>query len=139
MENSKFQFKEFLINRSFIEKKEGNPSANVSLNFSPKGIVNKTDSCFQLQLCVKIEDSDKIINIEIDAVANFYFDKDLEIQQLNNYFYINAPALLFPYIRAYISTLTNLSGYKPINLPTMNLTSLGKELKDNTVNVENCN
>lgn len=138
MENSRFQFKDFLINRSLIEKKEGDPAENVSLHFSPKGFVNKNDSCFQLHLGVKIEDSDKIINIEIEAVANFYFDKELEMKLLNDYFFVNAPALLFPYIRAYISTLTNLSGFKPVNLPTLNLISLGKELKDNTVEVDIC-
>ena len=55
---------------------------------------------------------------------------------MNQYFYTNAPAILFPYIRAYISTLTNLSGYKPINLPTLNLTSLREELEKNTTEVE---
>ena len=54
---------------------------------------------------------------------------------MNQYFYTNAPAILFPYIRAYISTLTNLSGYKPINLPTLNLTSLREDLEKNTSEV----
>jgi preprotein translocase subunit SecB len=138
MENSKFQFKEFLIKKSLIEKKEGNPSANFNLQFAPKGIVNRDSSCFQLNLGINIEDSDKVISIQIEAIANFYFDKEVDVQQLNNYFFINAPALLFPYIRAYISTLTNLSGYNPINLPTMNLMSLGNELKENTIETEDC-
>lgn len=54
------------------------------------------------------------------------------MDNLGMFFYTNAPALLFPYIRAYISTLTNLSGFEPINLPTLNMTQLGKELEQNT-------
>ena len=58
------------------------------------------------------------------------------LDNLNNLFFVNAPALLFPYIRAYISTLTNLSGFDPINLPTLNMSGLGEDLKKNTSNLE---
>jgi preprotein translocase subunit SecB len=85
---------------------------------------------------VKIEDANKTFKIEIDAIANYIFNKSIGLESLNDFFYINAPALLFPYIRAYISTLTNLSGLKPINLPTINMTRLGQDLKKNTVSAE---
>jgi len=136
MENSKFQFKGFKIIRSLIERNEKKLSPEVSLSFTPKGIINKKDSVFKLQLGVKIEDKNKSFNIEIKAVANYIFDRNENLENLNKYFYINAPALLFPYIRAYISTLTNLSGFKPINLPTLNMTQLGDNLKKNTSEVD---
>ena len=49
----------------------------------------------------------------------FEFDEDLTNKQL--FFSQNAPAILFPYIRAYISALTALSGIPTITLPTLNL------------------
>lgn len=73
------------------------------------------------------------MKIEIDAVGSYLFDSKEDIDNLNKYFYINAPALLFPYIRAYVSTLTNLSGFEPINLPTLNMTRLGNDLQKNTI------
>jgi len=73
--------------------------------------------------------------VEIDAVANYTFNNKTGLENLGNFFYINAPALLFPYVRAYISTLTNLSGFEPINLPTLNMTKLGEDLKNNTIEV----
>lgn len=135
MENSKFQFKGFSIIRSLIERNEITPSKKISLNFKPKGIINKPKLVFELRLKVKIEDENKSFNIEIDSVANYTFENELSLDKLNNFFYTNAPALLFPYIRAYISTLTNLSGFEPINLPTLNMTRLGKDLKANTSEV----
>ena len=84
---------------------------------------------------MKIEDENKAFNIEIKAIANYVFENGIELEKLNNFFYINAPALLFPYIRAFISTLTNLSGFEPINLPTLNMTKLGDDLKRNTKEV----
>ncbi len=133
MENySKFQFKGFKIIRSLIERNEKKASKKISLMFVPKGIIKKKENKFQLHLEVKIEDENKSFNIEIKAIADYYFDSDLENKVLDNFFFINAPAILFPYIRAYISTLTNLSGFEPINLPTLNLTALGDDLKQNT-------
>lgn len=76
-----------------------------------------------------------MIHIEIEAVANYSFDRHIDVESLDKLFYVNAPALLFPYIRAYISTLTNLSGFEPVNLPTLNMTKLGNDLKRNTKEV----
>ncbi|NQU85750.1 MAG: protein-export chaperone SecB [Mariniphaga sp.] len=135
MSDSKFQFKGFTIVRSLIERKDIEPSKKLSLEFNPKGFIIKKDSNFQLHLGVKIEDENKAFNIEIQTIANFVFEHGIELKELNNFFYINAPALLFPYIRAYISTLTNLSGSEPINLPTLNMTRLGDDLKKNTQEV----
>ncbi|HKK62728.1 MAG TPA: protein-export chaperone SecB [Bacteroidales bacterium] len=132
MENSKFQFKGFNIIRSLIEKKDARPAQKMSLSFNPRGLINKDESNFQLQLSVKIGDENNVINIEIEAVANYSFDQQIGVETLDKLFYVNAPALLFPYIRAYISTLTNLSGFEPVNLPTLNMTKLGSDLKKNT-------
>lgn len=133
---SKFQFKGFKIIRSVIERKENEPSKNITLGFSPKGYINKEKSNFQLHLDVKIEDKNKAFNLEIIAVADYSFANKEVLDNLNSFFYVNAPALLFPYIRAYISTLTNLSGFDPINLPTLNMTGLGEDLKNNTTEIK---
>ena len=135
MSDSKFQFKGFNIIRSLIERKDIKPSKKLALSFDPKGIIDKRESSFQLHLSVKIEDENKAINIEIQAIANFAFAETIETEFLENFFYINAPALLFPYLRAYISTLTNLSGFETITLPTLNLAQLGDDLKNNTTEI----
>lgn len=136
MSNSKFQFQGFNIKRSLIERQNGNPTNKLSINFSPKGNVFVKDKLFQLFLGVEISDEEKILLIEIEAVADFKFEDDIEKDMLENYFFINAPALLFPYIRAYISTITNLSGVKPVTLPTLDITELGENLRKNTQVVE---
>ena len=40
---------------------------------------------------------------------------------------INAPAIAFPFIRAYISNLTLQSGFEPVILPSINFVKLAKE------------
>lgn len=129
MEESRFQFKGFKITRSLIERKSDHSSKKISLEFSPKGIINESKANFQLELEVKIEDENKSFLIDILALANYSFENGAA--NISDLFYVNAPALLFPYIRAYISTLTNLSGFEAINLPTLNLTKVGDDLKNN--------
>ncbi|NLB25680.1 MAG: protein export chaperone secb [Bacteroidales bacterium] len=135
---AKFQFRNYKILKSHFEIKNENHSNTINLNFEPKGIINRENSCFKLQLGVQIEDAEKSFLINVVIVADFYFDTDISPEHLNTYFYVNAPALLFPYVRAYISTLTTLSGINPINLPTLNLTALGGQLQQNTIESTEC-
>lgn len=41
-------------------------------------------------------------------------------------------AILFPYIRAFVSTVTLQANVMPILLPTVNLSSLESRLRENT-------
>jgi len=59
MDESKFQFKGFTINRSLIERNNNKSSKKLSLGFTPKGFINKEEATFQLHLGVKIEDENK--------------------------------------------------------------------------------
>ncbi len=40
--------------------------------------------------------------------------------------YINAPALIYPYIRETVFSLTGKAGIQPINLPPFNFVAFGK-------------
>lgn len=135
---AKFQFKNYKIIKSHFELKGDSPANAINLKFEPKGVINRENSCFKLQLGVFIEDENHSFIIEVIIVADFYFDSDISQEHLNQYFYVNAPALLFPYVRAYIATLTTLSGINAINLPTLNLTALGGQLEKNTIESDNC-
>lgn len=132
-QGSSFQFKGFQVTRSLIERNKVEGDKKLSISFNPKGVVNKKESFFTLFLNISVSDKSKSLNIEIDAEAKYLFKETESTENLNNYFYINAPAILFPYLRAYISALTALSGIPTITLPTLNLTSLGEDLKNNTV------
>jgi preprotein translocase subunit SecB len=132
---SAFQFKGYRIERSLIELKSTEIGEKFSISFDPKGFINKAESNYQLHLTTYIKDQEDTINIEINIVAFFSFDNKIEKDQLNNMFFINAPAIVFPYLRSYITTLTVLSGIDPVILPTLNLSGIGKELEQNTTEV----
>ena len=134
MENSTFQFDNFKILRSLFELNENAEVGELSVGFKSEGKLDFDKGKFNLGLGIFISDSAETIKIEIDAIGYFSFE-NLERESLSNFLFINAPAILFPYLRAYISSLTTLSGIRPIVLPTLNLTSLREDLESNVEEV----
>lgn len=129
---SAFKFEKYSILRSVIDRKSDETPKSLQIGFEPKGTHFKEDSRFELFLMVRIEDEGKSLLIEVDASATYLLEGEVSDKMLKTFFYLNAPAILFPYIRAYIATLTTLSGMAPINLPTLNLTQLASQLERNT-------
>lgn len=127
--NSIFQFKGYKIKKTTFEINDiSDDELKIAIDLN--GNIDKETSVFQLTFDVKIKNESNTIIINVIAIGDFLFPSDKSIEELSGYFYMNAPAILFPYIRAYVATLTNLSGIEPINLPTLNLTDSGKKLKE---------
>ncbi len=70
--------------------------------------------------------------MQSSCVSQFQFAESLKLEDIPPYFYVNSIAIIFPYVRAFISTVTLQSNIPPIVLPTMNLTELAVPLKKNT-------
>lgn len=129
---SKFQFKGYHINKSQIELNENSNLENLKIGFKVSGVIQKKDKLYFLNLSVEINNQEQDLKIYVEATGKFEFDTVDHEKDISSYFYVNSSAILFPYIRAYISTLTNLSGNRSITLPTFNLTNLAEDLKLNT-------
>ncbi len=135
VKDSAFKLEQFVVRESHIVR---NPSeqGNISVAMNPSGIVIPEDKLFQLYLDVELKDENDSLKINIAVLGIFKFRQNVKLETLENYFYVNAPAIMFPYVRSYISALTSLSGLNVINLPLLNMTSMGAELKANTKTIE---
>jgi preprotein translocase subunit SecB len=66
----------------------------------------------------------------VDAVHWFEAEKEItEEFKLSDFPSINAPAIAFPFLRAYVSNLTLQSGYRPAILPSLNFVTMAKKKK----------
>ena len=131
---STFQFKGFKILRSIIDFNESIIIDESKILFSLSGVVKKSESKFELFLGIHITNENGDSHILVESMADYGYDSEKEISNksdLNDLFYLNSIALLFPHIRAYITALTSLSGFSPIVLPTLNVSSLKDDLKEN--------
>ena len=79
----------------------------------------------------KLKINDKLFNLVVEAP--FYFELDEEITdefKLSSFPKVNAPAIAFPYLRAFISNLTLQSGLEPVILPSINFVNLSSNKDD---------
>lgn len=134
-EVASFQFIESLVKKSVFMRipsdyNKDEDEDDKAFDIKPYGVLNTKEKQFQLQLSVTLKDIEERMYIEVDMVGLFQYEGDEE--QVRSFLYLNASAILFPYIRAYISNLTATSGLSTVILPTMNLSSMKEELEKNT-------
>lgn len=101
--------------------------------FSLKGFYRASAGEFKLCFIYEAKDqsSSKAV-VQVTCQAIFRFASDLDFDEIPEYFYQNSVAILFPYVRAFVSSLTLQANVTPIVLETLNLSSLKEELKNNT-------
>lgn len=88
-QESPIQFINILFKESHIVfERPGNYSLNI--NFTPKGVVNKSLSQFLLNLKVNISDTDNAFHINIETESFFTYPQDADIEEYKNSFYLLA-------------------------------------------------
>lgn len=98
------------------------------IDIDPKGSLLDTERhLLSLRMNVGVYSEKKEVDIKVSLVAHFEY-KSTQEDELDAYIVYNAPAIIFPYVRAYISSLTGLSGISPIILPTLKMEKFGKKL-----------
>jgi len=83
---------------------------------------------FGIIFSIKIENEEKTFAFSMEFVAHFItINVEITDDFIKGTFVTgNAPAIVFPYIRAYITNFFQNSGYNPIILPAFNFTSTKK-------------
>ena len=136
MKKADFKLVDYKFNRfkiDFAKKK----SDDLEVDFKPSGRFMLAKSEYELKFIFSaISSQSKSKFLEIECIAIFRFKDSIKYEEIPDYFYVNSIAILFPYIRAFVSTLTLQANIFPmVLLPTMNLSSLGTSLRQNTTQV----
>ena len=133
MEAARFSLLNYLFDKVSLDLTSVNPKQSFDINFEPKGVFDQEDKVYTLVFVFTA--SDHITNTEVINIrcnARYVFKNVNTIEEIPAFFYNNAIAILFPYIRAFVSTLTLQANIPPILLPTLNLSSLQDTLRENT-------
>lgn len=136
MKNAPFQLKNYCIHKlNFdFEKLEGGGDSTLNILFKPYGVYTTSKNSFQLFLDCNINLANNDSNlISLSIKSLFIFKENITFETIPEYFYTNAPAIIFPYIRAYLSIISSQANIPGIILPILNLTNLNQELKENTI------
>lgn len=112
------------LNFSFLDenKRDVNSFDLKSVNFFPE----EDKNLFGVGFNIDVKDTE--FDLTIEALFMFKIDEDItEEFKLSNFPKINAPAIAFPYLRAFVSNLTLQSGFEPVILPSINFVKLAEE------------
>lgn len=133
MEQAKFSFKTFRIIDA--ELHFARVTGNLNLQFYPEGLFDAASHQYQMHLSFRAlnDNPNEEVVVQLESVALFQMEESVKsVDDIPNYFYANSIAIVYPYLRAFVSTLTLQSNAKPMVLPTMNLSSLEGDLRKNT-------
>lgn len=118
-----------------LEKEEEKNSFGVSLGVS-KNLENEDETI--LGIGVKVSTTERFVEIIFEGL--FAFANDVTTGEKEKFLRINGAAILYPYVRAYISTITSFDEVGgPLIVPTINFQKLYKELteKNNKIQEQN--
>jgi len=115
-----------VLKLNFTSSEEGNIKEN-SFDLST-GHFFPEDKPNTFGIGFEVEINDKRFDLNIETIFMFKLDKEISEEfKLSDFPKINAPAIAFPYLRAYISNLTLQSGFEPVMLPSINFVNLAKD------------
>ena len=124
---SQLNFINFVVPKFMFEKKNV-----VSANFEilPKAVISRKNNQFHINVDVEITNLNNSLVLKMVCVGIFKYNTDDE-NLLLSFMSLNGPAIVFPYIRSFISSMSSLSGFETIILPTFNLSGYREQfIKD---------
>lgn len=111
--------------------------AELNISFNPSGVFHSKEARYDLVFDVTVgcnETNTEVIKVSCEA--SFSFGNKISIEEIPEYFYPNCLAIVFPYVRAFVSTVSLQANVQPVVLPTINLMGLTEELKEQTKVIE---
>jgi len=108
---------------------------DIILFFEPSGKYFEATSIYKLFFKFEVlygpNNENKFLSAKMEA--DFKFEDPIKLNEIPQYFYANSVAIVFPYLRGFVSTITSVANLKTLVLPTLNLMYLEDELKKNTI------
>ena len=107
--------------------------AELNISFNPKGVFYVKEARYDLMFDVTVVcDETGTEVVKVSCEASFSFGNKFSIEDIPDYFYPNSLAIVFPYVRAFVSTISLQANVQPVVLPTVNLMGLTEKLKEQT-------
>lgn len=138
MGEAAFRFLGYKFTRIAFDFSNASPEEEMTVDISTTGTYMPKQRMYELKFvftATSTQRDEKLIKIE--CLSKFVFVDELSFDEIPSYFYPNSIAIVFPYVRAFISSVSIQAGIPPIVLPTYNLSVLQEDLKKNTHVVEN--
>ena len=114
----------FKVNPDFIVPKGGLP---VDFSFEVSNSIDKEEKRLKTSLTITVqlkEIKNPPIDVNVSVAGYFSMEESGDINNLEEFSEVNAPAFLFPFAREVIANLSLNSGYPPLLIPPANIRAL---------------
>ncbi len=130
MQKAAFFIQNYLFDKVEIDLNK-HQEGDLELDFITRGIFHNEEKVFELVFGVNVKSQEPFVKIQCRGF--FKFENLSSFEEIPDFFYRNSIAILFPYVRAYISLVTTQANVPGIILPTLNLSGLENDLRRNTI------
>lgn len=127
-----FSLNDFKFIKVKLDYTHHNKENKINVIFEPAGTFINESKSYELHLhfsANEVKKGKKVSFFETTIVASFCFESVNSLDDIPEYFYANSLAIIYPYIRAFVSSISLQSNVKPLILPTLNLGMLKDVLK----------
>lgn len=131
---SQLKFINFVVPKFIFEKIKIDKEENL-FEIIPQAVISRLNKQFHINIDLEILDVDNNFNLKLLCVGIFEYDTEDE-ELLLNFMSVNGPAIVFPYIRSFVSSYTALSGFDTITLPTLNLSGQREKLIETLIDLD---
>lgn len=118
----------FKINEEFNYREA--EEVDVDVDFKVKSEIDRNNNSLKINLATTIfkesESKNNPFSLYVDINGFFEYSDNISEEMLQGLIRNNSVAILYPYLRSIVSTITCNSGFEPIILPTINITKLMK-------------
>lgn len=134
MEAARFSLVDYHFDKVILNLDMLRQDSSFDINFSPSGVFLNDSKEYYLTFLFTAGygEKNKESIISVRCQAKYAFKGVSSFEEIPSFFYNNAIAILFPYVRSFVSTITLQANIHPLLLPTLNLSDLQDILKKNT-------
>ncbi len=127
-----FNFRNFRVSK-FSYEETGNETDDLEMEFQPKGKYFQETGKYELTLTFIATEKGTLKRIiKVRSIAEFIFDEPYQFSELPSFFFTNSIPIMFPYVRAFISTLTMQANANVLMLGLIKFGNVAEPLKENT-------
>ena len=114
----------FLKELHFIRKNAIPQKPELTMSFEYDISISPAKDKLNYELTCKIQDEKELFNVQCTMIGLFSVIAGNENMDLADFSRLNAPALIFPYIRETIASTSIKAGIPPVIIPPINLNAV---------------
>ncbi|MDR1699630.1 MAG: hypothetical protein LBR68_00360 [Lachnoclostridium sp.] len=132
-----FSFDRYWFDDIELSSRTFKAGEDISVNFAPKCIFSKSKKCAVLGFDFFAANPDSEPFLKASCFGEFVFKDVSELSEIPGFFFANGIAILYPYLRSYISMVTQQANFGcAVILPLSNLAGMKDIVKASAKEIE---